>query len=234
MGPLTEALDCKLIWDKVEVTLFSGLGWERILPQENQPQQLWNGAMAPSLSAARSAQTLPQPRRRRRAFGCVASGQRQWTPCTDQHSCGAPTPGKPHLQDIHVRDSRGGVMVHQRPPKWFLSPCTRALHVMQNDATDTEPCKGQGQTFPCSGEAPGHIHPAQRCINPLDSILCDGGPSPPRRSEGRQQQDVIGTQGRVICFYLICPCHSSCASPTSFFYLFIYLFLFLSLCFFYC
>lgn len=112
-------------------------------------------------------------------------------------------------------------MVHQRPPEWFLSPCTRALHVMQNDATDTEPCKGQGQTFPCSGEAPGHIHPAQRCINPLDSILCDGGPSPPRRPEERQQQDVIGTQGRVICFYLICPCHSFCASPTSFFYLFI-------------
>lgn len=43
--------------------------------------------------------------------------------------------------------------------------------------------------------------PAQTYINPLDSILSGGGPSP-RRPDGKSQQDIAGPQEDYI-FYLI-------------------------------
>lgn len=112
-------------------------------------QKLQGEDYCPGLSAARLAQTL--------TLHGGAGEVDVWHslrgsehPSTIVQTC-PPTPGKPHLPNIHVRDSIGDVIAHRSPtPRGPQTLQQGALHMMQqihSFAGDTS-----------SGEASGHYH----------------------------------------------------------------------------
>lgn len=169
-------------------------------------------AIAQDLSAASLAETLTPKKGAKEVLDVWHSLQSEAVKahpllCRLAQLQDPPIPGKPHLPDIPVRESRGDVMAHQRPtPKGSPDSASESI---AHDATDPQSYRRQCQTGP-----PQRRHlgiPSRPMINPLDSILFSRRPGRPEEGE----QDITGTYGGVICFYLICLCQPPLSSPPS-------------------
>lgn len=129
----------------------------RTLPQEDQAQQLWDGAHRYRLTCCQACSTGPPDQSGgEEGLGCVeqplARDSEHPSSVTRTGSAvkSAPTLGRPHPQDMHVNGQQRRCCNQSKapevPPDSSLNPSRRTLRMMQNDATDPQSCKRQNQT----------------------------------------------------------------------------------------